>query len=475
MTEEFVSIAVRRLQSYERIITAMNVSVAFTVKLSTPPEVSVQAEIERAFKQTCEMYPILTYVVSKNEENADWYYKSATSSLVNVSEENTVVPHKDSINLQLENAARSTTDKSKELYSFQAIKYLDGIVFYFVVNHAITDGTSIFSVVDTFCHYLSSSEDASPYFAATDRDIVGELLADPRSSAEANERFSEDTSTMLKFPKLTEANCDRTNNGCMRVVFRELSVETTAAILSNCRKHQVSFQALLASAASLALFKLLQHAGELTEAHWNSPICQLCPANLRRFLPTSPDFPVERATGLGVGSLWWKQAPFQSYSVLGERLFWSDLVHADAHKPMYACLDSTYPFQNVQRGETGQACNAYTLMTSSVGNMTVLKPAYGSTVTLQDVTMQASFYAASQEAYLNPIVPEAMITHGMPGHLMLHAYTVFGRMKVSGEYYAYAADFAAYYYDEVVRILTEAGSDAAGSAEWRVKDVFTLD
>jgi hypothetical protein len=107
-----------------------------------------------------------------------------------------------------------------------------------------------------------------------------------------------------------------------------------------------------------------------------------------------------------------------------------------------------------------------------VGNITVVKPTYGA-LQVDHVWLQAGFYAASMEAYKNPAVPAPMINNA-PGFVMLHAYTVFGALHVSGSYYAYDNAYIRQYYDEVVRLLTCVGSAQGAKADLTVGDIFEL-
>jgi hypothetical protein len=112
-------------------------------------------------------------------------------------------------------------------------------------------------------------------------------------------------------------------------------------------------------------------------------------------------------------------------------------------------------------------------MASSVGNITVVKPAYG-TLLVDNVYLQAGFYAASMEAYAAPAVPAPLINSGAPGFVMLHAYSVFGSLRITGSYYAYGTEYIKQYYDEVVRLLLRAGSAEAENPELKVCDIFSL-
>lgn len=472
----------RKLQAHEKSLTAINVCVSFTVKVQhfAGGNHSAENHVRWAYNRTCNLYPILLCVVRKNEQNCDYFEmnpggQSSVERLVSFTKQSCEIPPKDTIQAQLTDEARRPTDISKGLFSLKVVQYIDGLVFHLIISHAITDGTSIFGIVDTICHYLSdAANNSADYFSVShNRDLVGELLADPRCTEAPDSRFAEDSSTMMKLPKLTETNCDKDNNGCMRVLFYELDPETTAAILKNCRKHKVSFQALISAASSLALLKALNSANELDESKWNSSVFQFCPANMRRFLLASSESPADRISANCSGGVWWKQAPFKSYDTLSNRLFWSDLVLQDTYQQMLACLGSSYPLQQMHRGETGETYNPYTMAACSIGNITCVKQQYGTDLVVQDVTMQVGIYASSEEAYQNPVVPEVVLSNEVPAHLMLHAYTVFGRLKVSGEYYAYSNEYAALFYDEIVRILIESGSDRCGE-EVRVGDLFAL-
>jgi hypothetical protein len=131
------------------------------------------------------------------------------------------------------------------------------------------------------------------------------------------------------------------------------------------------------------------------------------------------------------------------------------------------------------RGETGVQPHGqltYTLVTTSVGNVTasVLRKEYGHGHGPAVLTVQVGFYAASQEQYEHPAVPASSINSGAPGQAWIHAYTVFGRLKLTGGYNTYKSSCIAQYYDEVVRLLVQVGSDAGVSVGLTVGDVFTL-
>jgi hypothetical protein len=392
----------------------------------------------------------------------------------------TSMPTKDVVRTRLIDEARRPSDNTKSLFTLTAEKYTDGVVFFLVVNHGISDGTSIFSIVNSFCRNVElvlngpnlAGDDA--YFLANNqalipRDLVQELLDNPVMHEEEDPALSEDYSNLLKFPKLNDENSDAAKNGCIRCIFLDVDCAGTSAILANCRRHRVSFQSLLAAAASLALYKLLSISGELDAEVWKAPVVHICPMNMRRYVQGADS----QSSCLSSTLLFRQPAPNSCDGLLA-RTFWADLVHRDVHKPLYACINSPFAFHSLKRIQEGRPIPPATIITTSVGNITSLKESYGSLFALEDVTMQAGFYAASEEGFLRPTVPPAMIAAGMPGHAMLHAYTVFGRLQLTGEYYAYSTPFIRQYYDEVLRVMLWAGSADAESDTIKVGDMFHL-
>jgi len=388
------------------------------------------------------------------------------------------IPSKEDIHRRLVDEARKPSQKDKCLFTLTAVQHVDGLVFFLVVNHGVTDGTSVFPIVDSLCRNIASIVDFDDQDLTTPihdelvpvpRDLVAEVLADSRMSEPEDSGLSEDYSTLLKLPKLTADNSDATSGGCMRCIFLEVDRDTTAAILANCRLHKVSFQALLGAVASLALYKLLSISGELDEAAWNASVVHTCPMNLRRYLQAAEKI----SSCLSSGLTFRQPSPGSAEGLLG-REFWAELVERDVQTPLRACIDSNFALHCMKRVHEGRPVPPSTLITSSVGNISSVQEHYGSSVSLRDVTMQAGFYAPSQEGYDHPTVPAAMISAGMPGHAMLHAYTVFGRLKLSGEYYAYTAAFIGQYFEEVHRLLCWAGTAEAEQPHIRVGDMFTL-
>lgn len=511
----------RKVHAHEKGLTAIAVGVSFTVKFTSTTAVtktarSMKALVELATHRTCEHHPILTSIIradsvkdSGDDSSVEYFCTNPRGLEVHVAnalkfwEEPFNLPDTCLIQKRLTEEARQVVDTSKSLFSLTATKYIDEyLVCYLVISHAITDGTSIFNIIDTFCHFLSDEvvEVAAVsakkghtelYFPVeVDRDLVEELLSDPRCTAEPDIRFAENSASMLKLPPLTKATCDHIHNGYMKVIFREFEAEITARILHNCREHKVTFQALLSAVSSLALLKGLHYSQHSTEKRnqklrWDAPVFQFCPVNLRRFLKiavntsgigpngnTAPSNDSGKISANCSGGVWWKQSPFESFDKLSDRLFWSDLVRHDTYEQICACLESSYPLQYLQRGSAGQPCNPYTLAACSIGNISIVKQRYGTSVFVHDINMQVGIYAPNHESYLNPTVPEAMLTGDTPAHLMLHAYTVFGRLKISGEYYAYSDEFSTLFYEEIVRLLLLAGSDQCAGEGVRVGDLL---
>lgn len=398
-------------------------------------------------------------------------------SIVSLSVFDEELPSKDALNTMFADECRCPGFSSKSLFKLKARKYGSAIVCYLIVNHGVTDGTSVFAIVDSFCESLSTvltrRDEFDEILRTTDiaplRDLFGELAEDPRVNETEDPRFAADYSKNLKFPKLTTENADSLNNGCFRAVFRELDEATSAAVLSNCRAHGVSVQSLLSAAGALALVKILHQSGELDEDKWNSPIIHSVPINMRRFLKNNAD----RVSSTVSSCLAWSEPPFGSLEALSLRSFWKDLVAVDMHAAIRTCVDSSFPHQFIPRLEAGKSIPPRSMMSSSVGNITSVKPQYAA-FKLLDVTLEAGFFCGSEEAYLNPAIPPGMVGSGGPGFVLLHAYSVFGRLKLTGAYYAYSTAFISQYYDEVYRILCVAGTTAGANAELRVGDVFSL-
>jgi hypothetical protein len=94
---------------------------------------------------------------------------------------------------------------------------------------------------------------------------------------------------------------------------------------------------------------------------------------------------------------------------------------------------------------------------------------------VSDVFMCVGLWSHSETQFAHPIVPDSMINTHQPGYVLLHAYTVFGSLKLTGEYYGFSREFITPYYHEVERILRFVGSNTGGSEEEvRVGEVFKL-
>jgi hypothetical protein len=390
-----------------------------------------------------------------------------------------VLPSTATLHLATIEKARLPAQNDNRLFVMHAQSYDDGCAFDFVMNHGFTDGTSIFHIVDAFLAHLSGllSGDAERSFESAlskrpvqpMRDLITEVLQNPRVQEAEDFRLTDDYSVLLKFPKITDTNVGRETNGCIRSHFMELDASASAAILANCRRHKVTFQALLSGCATLALMKLLHDTpGELDESKWTAPIVHMVPVNMRRYLTSA-----ESVSSCLAGGAIWKQAGFQSAAALAERGFWTDLLAADIHAQLTACVDSAFPLQYLHRLNEGKPVPATSVMASSVGNIAVLKATYGD-LTVDNVYLQAGFYSASMEAYANPAVPAPLINSGAPGFVMLHAYSICGALHVTGSYYAYGTEYIKAYYDEVVRLLRRAGSAEAEDPALKVGDVFSL-
>lgn len=474
----------RILHKYEQHVGVMSVGVSFVVD-NLSEDVTL-TDVRTASKLTMSTHSVLRTMIQRNPEvpseaslveMSEQKLEFEDECFVSIVERTGELPSNELISAQLVDECRCPGFSSMGLFKLKANKYSGGVVFYLIVNHGVTDGTSVFAVVDSFCENLSTvltrrteiDDILCHQTVAPLRDLFAELLEDPKVAEPENPLFTEDYSKIMKFPKLTESNADGANNGCIRAVFLELDEATSASVLANCREQGVSVQSLLCAAAALAMLKILHIAGELDEDKWSTPIVHCVPVNMRRFLQDA-----DKISASVSSCLVWRQAPFGSWEALAERNFWKDLVAQDMNVPLRTCVDSSFPFQYIPRLEGGRPIPATSLMSSSVGNITSVKSQYGSAFRLRDVTMQAGFFCASEESFRNPAVPPGMIGSGAPGHVMLHAYSVFGRLKLTGSYYAYSTAFIMQYYEEVHRILSVAGSAAGSSEELRVGDVFSL-
>lgn len=475
--------ASRVLHKYEQHVGVMSVGVSFVIS-DLSENVSIH-DLRNAIKLTLCEHSVFRTIIQRDADKpgeanlvqlSEQLLKFEDDCFVSCTEHAEELPSKARISSRLVDECRCPGFSAMGLFKLKAAKYQDGIVFYLIVNHGVTDGTSVFAIVDSFCENLSialtrRSEIDNILLTRTVqplRDLFQELLDDPKVTEAEDSRFTDDYSKIMKFPTLTDDNADAANNGCIRAVFLEFDESTSAAVLANCRKHGVSVQALLCSAAALAMIKLKHIAGELDEDKWNTPIVHCVPVNMRRFLQDA-----DRISSSVSSCLTWCEAPFGSWEALADRPFWKDLVAQDMNAAIRACVESNFPHQFIPRLEQGKAIPPTSLMSSSVGNITSVKPQYEA-FKLRDVTMQAGFFCASDEAFLNPAIPPGMVGSGAPGHVMLHAYSVFGRLKITGSYYAYSTAFIAQYYDEVYRILSVAGSAAGDNEELRVRDIFAL-
>jgi hypothetical protein len=465
----------------------MNVTVTFSVRGQSVAETQVQ----QALILTSHDHAILRYCIAKSDlENA-----ASPNVLVQLPEEalkfndgeyvkyesytGANLPDNAALHLNTIEKARLPAQNDKRLFVLHAQSYDNGCAFDFVMNHGFTDGTSIFYIVDAFLSHLSgllsgaaelSFESAlSKHPMQGMRDLIAEVLQDPRVQEPEDFRLTDDYSVLLKFPKVTDTNVGRETNGCIRTHFMQLDAGASAAILANCRRHKVSFQSLLSGCAALSLMKLIHDTpGELDESKWAAPIVHMVPVNMRRYLAHDA-----RESSSLAGAAIWKQPGFQSAATLADRAFWSDLIAGDIHAQLNACLNSASPLQFLHRLNEGKSFPATSVMASSVGNIAVLKPAYG-TLVVDNVYLQAGFYSASMETYAAPAVPAALINSGAPGFVMLHAYSICGALHLSGSYYAYGTEYIKQYYDEVVRLLLRAGSVEAENPELKVGEVFTL-
>ena len=90
------------------------------------------------------------------------------------------------------------------------------------------------------------------------------------------------------------------------------------------------------------------------------------------------------------------------------------------------------------------------MVTSSMG-VVPLKRDYGR-MQLLDVVFEAGVYAPSDDAFRNPAVPA-----GRGGYGMLHAYTLFGALRLTGSYYAYKESYIGQYFDCIEHMLRVIG------------------
>lgn len=468
----------------EEFTSFSNVCAAFSVKRRDCNTTLQYPVLLSALLKTVAAIPLLGCVVIRDEINSVYFRQSSRveDCMSYDYNETESLPSTQSMSALLGEYARRPSDNSAHLFSLKTAEYSNGILFLLVVNHAITDGPSVFVIVDTFMNSLAAALGEADFTRAPSvpgRDLIAEVLADPRCSGPLDPRFAEPPALeLLTFPGICDGNVNADNNGCIRVVYREFSPKVTSAILSSCHRNGVSFQALLSSAATLALLKLLHAHGELDAADWNLPMYHMAPANMRRFLHSSEEQSVERCVSVATAYMRWKVSDLKNYQALAERDFWPDFVLADAHKPIQDILSSSYLHQSLHRGESGATPYAqqlqYSITTTSVGNISVLKEQYGHSLVVDDLVMQVGTYSPDWEHCAQPAVPDAAINCGTPGYVLLHAYTIFGRLKLSGDYYGYATEYITPYYDEIVRILTLAGTEAGASESLKVGDVFSL-
>ena len=193
---------------------------------------------------------------------------------------------------------------------------------------------------------------------------------------------------------------------------------------------------------------------------------------MRRYLFKSVDDNADNISSCVNAALQWRQEAFESLETLQSRSFWMDLVKQTNHKPIHEAVHSAYPFQWLKKINTGAPLPPYTIIASSIGNITAIKRTYNSLLTVNEMSMHTGFYAASEGSYLAPAVPSVMIG-AYPGMFMVHVYTVLGQLKLTGSHYAYNSDYAALYFDEIVKILSFAGS-CGDKNELNVGEVFSL-
>lgn len=215
----------RSLHLLEQYVCAVNASVAFSVKYSA--KAPLPAQIQSALVQTTRAIPVLSCAFTYNEEkkaNIGDRLAVMQDCLEYCEQASHDMPVGSVVSSLLVEEARRTTDETKYLFALKAVQYANGLIFYLVVNHSITDGTSVFSIVDTFLQYLAAEVDGTELQlsvpAPSERDLVGELLSDARCSSETHPLFAESYPDMLKFPAITASNVDAINNGCMRVIYR---------------------------------------------------------------------------------------------------------------------------------------------------------------------------------------------------------------------------------------------------------------
>lgn len=486
----------RVLHKFEQYIGFMSVTAMFSVTQDSSSLSISKSEVVRALLLTMREHQILRHVISANAREET---TPGTLYLVKLDdnvpfdgeqflewrEYEEIAPDLTTRKLAMVNEARKPMDSSKNLFRLKVAKYSDCCVFTLAVSHSICDGKGIFCIVDTFCESMVSLLDThidDKQFAATLasrselplRDLVAEVLLDPKVSDIQNENFNTEQGKILAFPALTDSNTDASNNGCIRALFYDFDTATSAKIMANCHTNGVTFQSLLSATAGLAFTKLLHSMGELDDEKWNTPIVQHCPISMRRFLKDADNISACISSGLR-----WTQGAFGSYDALKERMFWSDLVSKANLAPLRECVDGTYPFQVLARMNNALPTPPFTVMTSSVGAVQ-MKSEYGfgsrepAVLQVRDVAFLAAFFAQNWEGYAKPEVPAAMINSGMPGYMMLHAYSALSCLHLSCGHFAYASPFAATYYDEIVRILTVAGSETGAATDLKVGDVFTL-
>ena len=468
----------RILHKVESYVELVSVASSFAVKI-IGDWCNFEQQVLTALNMTINAIPVLACVITRRDgliyiETKEYDIKQ----YLEYSIEEIPIPL-DKIAVQLSNEARRIVDVAVSLFKLKAIQYSNGLLFYLVINHAITDGPSMFAIVDTFLQFLGSIMDTTFVLsvpASTNRDLIGELLQDSRCYSETDYRFNVAHDNILKFPRLVDSNMDSKNNGCIRLLHRELCATVTSGIIHSCKKHGVSVQALLSAVGALSFFHLLQSSGVSSDLLWNNQIMLIAPVNMRRYLSTSTEYPLERITAQGSVSYWWKVNPFRSEAFLSQRLFWSDYILNEAHLPILDGLNSSYLHQSLLKGEQGSPAFGslpYSVMVTSMGNISILKKNYGLNVVLEDIIMQAGLCAKNQFEYDNPIVPNEAIENGASGEMWLHAYTVFGCLKLTGEYYGYSEEYVKLYYDEIIRILIILGSHAiSDNDELRVGDLF---
>lgn len=462
-----------------------NVCVGFSVQASLGHDTIEFDHMTGALERTVSLIPLLANVIVAGSDGTSKYEIGNSKIIDYLSFEDTstsglLLPTGDAISQLIVDESRRPVSKSLRLFALKATKYANGTLFLLVVNHAITDGTSIFFVVDTFLQCLGRTirgEECS-VFGASDRDIVLELQEDPRCTADLDPRFTTSPDRIATFPSLSESNADSARNGCIRVRYYEFDEELTRSLLQQCKTQGVGFQALLSSVLTLAFLKFLHANGGLEGdcTQRGAPIAHMTPVNMRRFLTPSEAQPPNRIVGMGASYLCWQLDSLENLDRISRQRFWADFVRETAHTHIQKGIESNYLHQTIFRGERDLSpYNAlrYTLTATSLGNVPI-QETYQDCLSVKDVVMQVGIYAADEEHFQTPTLPSAMIANAMPGYVLLHAYTALGRLRLNGEYFGYADSFIQPYYDEVARLLTVLGSRGGDQKDLLVNDVWSI-